>query len=99
MVASGAPVVAAGMGSTIEWPKKMRELHNHHFDSTIWNDLRFRDDDIVIATYAKSGTTWIMWSAPARAASASGRRSPWVSEITPTVHVFGIGLTLPRTLT
>lgn len=43
---------------TIAWPVKARELHNHHFDSTIWNDLRFRDDDIVIATYAKSGTTW-----------------------------------------
>lgn len=41
------------------WPVKTRELHNHHFDSTIWNDLQFRDDDIVISTYAKSGTTWM----------------------------------------
>lgn len=40
------------------WPVKTRELHNHHFDSTIWNDLKFRDDDVVISTWAKSGTTW-----------------------------------------
>lgn len=46
------------MASGAVLPQKTRELHNHHFDSTIWNDLQFRDDDVVIATYAKSGTTW-----------------------------------------
>ena len=43
----------------IAWPQKKREMFSHHFDSTIWNDFKFRNDDIVIATYAKSGTTWL----------------------------------------
>jgi aryl sulfotransferase len=46
------------MNPSPAWPRKTRELHSHHFDSTIWNDFAFRDDDIVIASYAKCGTTW-----------------------------------------
>ena len=40
-------------------PIKIRGIHNHHFDSTIWNDFEFRDDDIIISTYAKDGTTCV----------------------------------------
>ena len=43
----------------INWPQKSREFQNHHFDSTFWNEFKFRDDDIIVSTYAKSGTTWL----------------------------------------
>lgn len=42
-----------------DYPVKTREIRSHHFDSTIWNEFKFRDDDIVVSTYAKSGTSWM----------------------------------------
>ncbi|HEY9826636.1 MAG TPA: sulfotransferase domain-containing protein [Stenomitos sp.] len=47
------------MSQTFAWPTKRRDIHNHHFDSTIWDNFQFRADDIIIASYAKSGTTWL----------------------------------------
>ena len=41
------------------FPVKTREIHNHHMDSTIWNDFVFRNPDIIISSYAKSGATWL----------------------------------------
>lgn len=45
--------------SPVGWPVKTRELHNHHMDSTVWNDFEFRGGDVIIGTWAKSGTTWM----------------------------------------
>ena len=36
-----------------------QELHNILMDSDRWDQFRFRDDDIIIGTWAKSGTTWM----------------------------------------
>ena len=43
---------------TVAWPQKTGELVRWIADSRPWNDFRFRPDDIVIATWAKTGTTW-----------------------------------------
>jgi aryl sulfotransferase len=42
-----------------QWPVKIFELQTHHMDTTRWNDFPFRPDDIIIASWGKSGTTWM----------------------------------------
>jgi hypothetical protein len=56
---SAVAAASANNEAAIEWPKKTTEMHNHHMNSEMWAGFAFRDDDIVIATYAKSGTTWL----------------------------------------
>lgn len=41
----------------IAWPEKEGEHLNIVADSTRWNGFVFRDGDVVVATYGKSGTT------------------------------------------
>ncbi|CAN5519058.1 sulfotransferase domain-containing protein [soil metagenome] len=77
---------------TIVWPKKERELHNHHFDSTVWNDFPFRDDDIIISTYAKSGTTWVQQIVSQLIFNGTpdlevAEMSPWLDLRVPPKHV------------
>ena len=39
-------------------PERTRVYRNHHLDSTRWDGFVPRDDDIVITTAYKAGTTW-----------------------------------------
>lgn len=44
----------------IVWPRKTREIRNGMYDSTRWSGFEFRAGDILIDTFAKSGTNWML---------------------------------------
>ncbi len=46
------------MNTDVDLPRVTHVYRNHHFDSTRWNHFTARDDDIVIATSYKAGTTF-----------------------------------------
>jgi len=69
--------------NTIAWPQKTRELETRMMDSRRWNGFPFRDGDIIVDTWAKSGTTWtqqilaqLIFGAPEEP-WASLAASPW----------------------
>ena len=43
----------------ILYPVKKFEVQDYWEDTTIWNEFQFREGDIVINTFSKSGTTWM----------------------------------------
>jgi aryl sulfotransferase len=46
-------------GTTGYYPERTHYYQNHHLDSTRWDGFLPRNDDIIIATPYKSGTTWM----------------------------------------
>ncbi|MGE3690503.1 MAG: sulfotransferase domain-containing protein [Novosphingobium sp.] len=79
------------MSENVAMPRKTRDIHNHHMDSTVWDDFIFRDGDVVVATYGKSGTTWtqqivgqiLLGPDPSL---ATAEISPWVDLRVPPRH-------------
>ncbi|MDB5480403.1 MAG: sulfotransferase [Caulobacteraceae bacterium] len=76
----------------IQWPVKQRDIHNSIFDSRVWDDFAVRDDDIVIATWGKAGTTWTQQIVgqlvfDGREDLAVGDMSPWLDFVVPPVEV------------
>ena len=92
------------MQSQPRWPQKTRELQNVAMDSTRWNGFRFRDDDIIVATWSKTGTTLtqqiitqLVLEAPADVMGAAV--SPWIEfRLTPDAVNVAEGLTHRRIL-
>jgi aryl sulfotransferase len=71
--------------SPISWPRKSGESDAPGWDSARWNDFAFRDDDIVVATYPKSGTTLtqqivaqLVFDGDPTVYGAAANLSPWL---------------------
>ena len=65
-------------------PERTQEYRNHHLDSTRWDQFVPRDDDIVVTTAYKAGTTWTqrilaaMILGPGPLYGRLGEISPWI---------------------
>lgn len=78
-----------GSAQAVRLPAKTREIQTFLMDSTRWNNFEFRDDDIVVATWSKSGTTWTQQIVSQLVLDGSDRvfgqaESPWLDfQLTP----------------
>ncbi len=69
---------------TSHLPQRTRSYQNHHFDSTRWDYFEARQDDIIIATSYKAGTTWAqsivanLLFKGAELPAPIGEMSPWL---------------------
>ena len=39
--------------------EQKNKFQHNILDQSIWNDFEFHNDDIIINSYQKSGTTWV----------------------------------------
>eukprot|EP00928_Gymnodinium_smaydae_P021141 TRINITY_DN1822_c0_g1_i5.p1 TRINITY_DN1822_c0_g1~~TRINITY_DN1822_c0_g1_i5.p1 ORF type:complete len:314 (-),score=79.42 TRINITY_DN1822_c0_g1_i5:185-1126(-) len=74
------------------------EYHSHHFNSKKWEVVKPRDDDIIIVTAYKSGTTWmqqvvseLIFQGKEKPGS-NGDLSPWVDLRVPPAEVIAPAL-------
>jgi aryl sulfotransferase len=78
------------------WNESPSTVQNHSLDSTRWSELRHRAGDIVLASWGKTGTTWVQQILGQLIFSgAEGIPvmdiSPWVeNRLTPWAHVLSI---------
>ena len=69
------------------FPRRTRVYKNHHLDSTRWDHVPLRDDDVVISTSLKTGTTWtqrilsLLVLGPGPLSSSLNFVSPWIDAV------------------
>jgi len=65
-------------------PQRTRTYRNHHLNSTHWDRIKLREDDIVISTSLKTGTTWmqrivsLLVLGPGPLPGSLAMLSPWI---------------------
>ena len=67
----------------------LRETRTRVFDSARWKDYQPRNDDIVIATYAKCGTTWTQRIVSMLIFGTAEARNVWGLSPWPDMRMFG----------